>query len=70
TLSLIRRFSKRVQGTGLIQKVRGERYHSRDKSRNVKRVQKLKVIARREEVMELIKLGKMQEQAPRQRGRK
>ncbi len=70
TLSLIRRFSKRVQGTGLIQKVRGGRYRSRDKSRNVKRVQTLKVIARREEVKELIKLGKMQEQAPRQRGRK
>ena len=67
-LSLIRRFNKRVQGTTLIQKVRNNRYRARVKSRNVQRVHALKVIARREEVKDLIKLGKMPEQAPRKGG--
>lgn len=59
-ISLIRRFSKRVQGTGLIQGTRRRRYHSRSKSPAVRRKQTLKVIKRREEVHELIKLGKME----------
>ena len=60
TINLIRRFSKRVQGAGLIQRMRGRRYYSRIKSREVRRKQALKVIRRREEVQELIKLGKME----------
>lgn len=68
TLTLIRRFSKRVQGAGVIQRVRGRRYHSRAQSRSVARKHALQVIKRREEVKELIKLGKMPEQAPRKRG--
>jgi len=59
-VNLIRRFSKRVQGAGLIQRMRGRRYYSRIKSREVRRKQALKVIKRREEVQELIKLGKME----------
>jgi len=64
-VNLIRRFSKRVQGTGLIQRIRSRRYHARIKSREVRKKQTLKVIKRREEVQELIKLGKMLERAPR-----
>ena len=64
-VNLIRRFSKRVQGSGLIQRMRSHRYHSRVKSREVRRKQTLKVIKRREEVKELIKLGKMMERPPR-----
>ena len=59
-VNLIRRFSKRVQGTGLIQRTRSNRYYTRIKSRQVRRKQALKVIKRREEVQELIKLGKME----------
>lgn len=59
-INLIRRFSKRVQGSGIIQRMRGRRYFSRIKSREVRRQQTLKVIKRREEVQELIKLGKME----------
>lgn len=65
TVNLIRRFSKRVQGSGLIQRVRKDRYHSRSQSRIVRRKHTLQVIKRREEVKELIKLGKMLEQVPR-----
>ncbi|OGC80772.1 hypothetical protein A2943_02740 [Candidatus Adlerbacteria bacterium RIFCSPLOWO2_01_FULL_51_16] len=64
-VNLIRRFSKRVQGAGVIQRLRGRRYHLRIKSREVRRKHTLKVIKRREEVQELIKLGKMLERAPR-----
>ena len=59
-VNLIRRFSKKVQGTGLIPRMRSRRYHARVKSREVRRKQTLKVIKRREEVQELIKLGKME----------
>ena len=64
-INLIRRFSKRVQGSGIIQRVRSRRYHARIKSREVRRKQTLKVIKRREEVQELIKLGKMLERPTR-----
>lgn len=68
-INLIRRFSRRVQGTGLLQQMRGRRYHSRSTSQAVKRKHTLKVIKRRAEVVELIKLGKMLERPPR-RGRR
>jgi ribosomal protein S21 len=64
-VNLIRRFSKRVQGAGVIQRLRGRRYHSRLKSREVRRKHTLKVLKRREVVAELIKLGKMVERPKR-----
>jgi len=68
TLNLIRRFSKRVQGSGLIQNMRSRRYRVREESQAVRRKHALKVIARRAEVQELIKLGKMVEQVPKKGG--
>ncbi len=68
-VNLIRRFSKRVQGAGVITSLRGRRYFSRIKSREVRRKQTLKVIKRRENVKELIKLGKMPEKPVRGRRR-
>ena len=65
SVNLIRRFTKRVQGAGLIQRMRGRRYYSRVKSPEVRRKQTLKVISRRENVQELIKLGKMVERTTR-----
>lgn len=59
-VNLIRRFSKRVQGVGLIQGVRKRRYFARSKSPAVRRKQTLKAISRREYVQEQIKLGKME----------
>lgn len=69
-INLIRRFSKRVQGVGLIQEMRERRYYAREKSRLVRRKHTLKALKRREEVAELIKMGKMVERAPRGRGRR
>ncbi len=60
-LNLIRRFTKRVQGSGILPRVRSIRYASRKASEYVKKKKTLKVIKRREEVVELIKMGKMSE---------
>lgn len=65
--NVIRRFTKRVQGAGIVPKVRGSRYHSRTKSRNVRRVARLKKIEKREKYEKLIKLGKIQEFRGRRR---
>jgi ribosomal protein S21 len=64
-INIIRRFQKRVQGAGIIQRMRSNRYHTRIKSGNVRRKQTLKVIKRRAEVQELIKLGKMEPRTTR-----
>ena len=60
-INLIRRFTKRVQGAGILPRVRSIRYSSRNISKYVKKKKTLKVIRRREEVAELIKMGKMSE---------
>ncbi len=59
--NVIRRFTKRVQGAGIIPKVRNGRYQSRIKSRNVQRTAKLKKLAKKEKYDDLLKLGKIQE---------
>ena len=64
-INLIRRFSKRVQGAGVIPRVRGGRYYARTKSKAVQRKGALKRLTRRDEITELIKLGKMEVKAPR-----
>ena len=61
SLNLIRRFTKRVQGSGILPRVRSLRYASRKASEYVKQKKTLKVLKRREEVAELIKMGKMSE---------
>ncbi len=65
--NVIRRFTKRVQSAGIVQKVRGERYYTRIKSRNVRRTGKLKKLVKREEYEKLVKLGKVQETRGRRR---
>lgn len=65
--NVIRRFTKRVQGAGIIPKVRGNRYYSRTKSKNVQREAKLKKIEKREKYEKMVKLGKIQEFRGRRR---
>ena len=60
--NVIRRFTKRVQGAGIIQKVRGSRYYSRTKSDNVQRAAKLKKLVKKVTYEKLLKLGKIKEQ--------
>ncbi|MCA9358377.1 30S ribosomal protein S21 [Candidatus Kaiserbacteria bacterium] len=65
--NVIRRFTKRVQGAGIIPKVRGGRYFTRTKSKNVQRTAKLKKLEKREVYEKLVKLGKVQEFRGRRR---
>lgn len=65
--NVIRRFTKRVQGAGIVPKVRGGRYYSRIKSKNVQRTAKLKKLGKREAYEKLVKLGKVQEFRGRRR---
>ena len=60
-LNLIRRFTKKVQGAGILPRVRSLRYSGRKLSEYVKKKKTLKILKRREEVAELIKMGKMSE---------
>lgn len=58
-MSLIRRFSRKMQESGIIQKVKGSRYSSRDVSKLAQKNMALRRMARRIEVERLKKLGKM-----------
>ena len=65
TANLIRRFTKRMQGAGIVQKARGTRYFKRDKSENVHRRSKLLRLKRQNEYQKLLKLGKIQDPSQR-----
>ncbi|MBX4199150.1 hypothetical protein KW800_02680 [Candidatus Parcubacteria bacterium] len=60
-LSVLRRFQKRVQGSGVLMKVRSKRYSERVKSENVKRAKTLAYLKKKDEMNELVKLGKVNE---------
>ncbi len=57
--SVLRRFSKRVQGAGIIQKVKNDRYKERKQSKYKIKVKTMKSLERRKKVERLIKLGKI-----------
>ncbi len=58
-LSVLRRFTKRVQGSGVLPRLRGRRYEKRLSSEYTKKKMALKRLNRQKEVQELIKMGKM-----------
>lgn len=60
-LSVLRRFQKRVQGAGILMKVREKRYTERTKSENVKRAKTLAYLKKKEHINELLKQGKLNE---------
>jgi ribosomal protein S21 len=57
--SLLRRFSRRIQESGIIRKVKGARYNVRTESKLKVKKGALKRIIRRQEIEKLRKLGKM-----------
>ncbi len=69
-LGLLRRFTKRVQGSGILPRVRGERYHERTLSHYKRKMKTLEGIKRREDRDEQIKLGKINPDAPRGKARR
>jgi ribosomal protein S21 len=58
-LGLIRKFTKRVQGSGILLRLRGRRYSLRKPSEYTKKKMTLKRISERARIRDLIKMGKM-----------
>lgn len=58
SLSVLRRFTKRVQGSGVLPRLRSIRYSERVLSENVKKKKALKRLTRYNEIQSLIRLGK------------
>ena len=65
SMGVLRRFTKKVQGSGILPRVRSLRYNQRGLSHYKTKMKTLKAIKRRVEVAELIKMGKMQEKTSR-----
>ncbi len=65
--NVIRRFTKRVQGSGIIPRMRKNRYFTRTKSENVRKTGRLKKLKKQAEYEMQIKLGKIQERSYRRR---
>jgi ribosomal protein S21 len=57
-MSVIRRFTRKVQGSGVIPRVRSLRFATRTQSHYKVKQKALKVLKRRTDMAELIKLGK------------
>ncbi|KKQ27766.1 MAG: hypothetical protein US45_C0002G0009 [Candidatus Nomurabacteria bacterium GW2011_GWA1_37_20] len=57
--SILRRFSRRIQESGIIRKVKSARYNIRKESKLKVKKSALKRMARRKEIEKLKKLGKM-----------
>ncbi|KKQ03424.1 MAG: hypothetical protein US18_C0036G0002 [Parcubacteria group bacterium GW2011_GWB1_36_5] len=57
--SVLRRFSRKIQESGIIRKIKGSRYNIRKESKLKIKKSALKKIARRKEIERLKKLGKM-----------
>lgn len=65
SMGTLRRFTKKVQGSGILPRVRSIRYNQRELSSYKTKMKTLKSIARKAEIQELIKMGKMQEKTSR-----
>lgn len=59
SLSVLRRFSKRVQGSGVLNRVRSLRYKTRAESPFKRKLATLKFLERKAERARLEKLGKL-----------
>lgn len=64
-MNLLRRFTRKVQESGIIQKVKSKRYSERDLSKLKTKQATLKRLARRKVHAKLLKLGKVQENVKR-----
>ena len=60
-LSVLRRFTKRVQAAGVLPRVRSKRYTQRFPSRNTRQAKTVVYLKKKEATAELIKLGKINE---------
>lgn len=59
--SILRRFTRRMQGSGVLARVRGNRFFERTESKYKRKLRALKRLERRDVFRELLKLGKVKE---------
>jgi hypothetical protein len=59
TVNLIRRFSKRVQGAGILTKAKSIRFKNRDVSSAVKKKSRLKKIEKKIKIEKMLKMGQV-----------
>jgi len=59
--NVLRKFTRRMQGTGIVRMLRGRRYYSRNLSEAVKKKQALRRIDKQEKYDQLLKEGKVSE---------
>ncbi len=60
-LSALRRFTKRVQSSGVLPRVRSKRYAQQIPSRNTRHAKRINFLKKKEVMAELLKLGKLSE---------
>lgn len=58
-VSLLRRFSRRVQGSGILPKAKSLRFRNRNTSDFLKKKKRLNSISKKAQIERMIKLGKM-----------
>ncbi len=68
SLSVIRKFTRKMQGTQIVQNSRKNRYFARQMSDTVKRKKALKRIGRTAKYNQLLKEGKIQEEVKKRGG--
>ena len=61
-MSAIKRFTRKVQESGVLQRVRSTRYLEREKSSNVRKAKKLVSLKKKDVYDNLVKLGKISTQ--------
>lgn len=61
SMALIRRFQKRVQGAGIIRRVKSARYHERLKSKTKRKKSAIRRIVKKEKTAEMERLGLIKE---------
>ncbi len=69
-VNLIRRFQKRIQESGVLNRARATRYNDRPKSKLARKNSTIKSISRRIEIERLKKLGKITEKPIRKGGKR
>lgn len=65
--NVIRRFQKRVQNSGIVRRLRDNRYYKRVKSANVRQTSRLNKLAKKTAYDRLYKLGKTPEVSTKRR---
>ena len=68
TGSLLRRFTKRVQGSGVLMKVRSLRYNSRPETKTFLKKKKIKSLTKQRHFEKLAKMGKLPQEKKRRPG--